>query len=57
MRTNENIDFLIKHTDKVRFIKEQRILRTGHIVRMDKGRQNESEGGDQFQYEGLADRG
>jgi hypothetical protein len=36
LRTNEGIDFLIKHT--VRYIKAQRVRWIGHIVRMDKER-------------------
>jgi hypothetical protein len=38
IRTNEEIDLLIKHADVVRYIKTQSIRWCGRIVRMDKGR-------------------
>ena len=38
IRTNEELDLLIKHGDIVRCIKAQRISWVERIVRMDKGR-------------------
>jgi len=38
IRTNEEIDVLIKHADVVMYIKTQSIRWVGRIVRMDKGR-------------------
>jgi hypothetical protein len=38
IRTNEEIETLIKHADVVRYIKTQSIRWIGRIVRMDKGR-------------------
>jgi hypothetical protein len=38
IRTNEEIDLLIKHADVVRYIKTKSIRWFGRIVRTDKGR-------------------
>jgi hypothetical protein len=38
IRISEETDLLIRHADTVRYIKAQRIRRTGNIVRMDKER-------------------
>jgi hypothetical protein len=38
IRTNKEIEMLIKHADVVRYIKTQSIRWIGRIVRMDKGR-------------------
>jgi len=38
IRTNEEIDLLIKHAGVVRYIKTKSIRWIGRIVRMDKGR-------------------